>query len=645
MNNFYLAGNKEIVKSVNLNALPEEAFNIIVGKEETDANNIWQKVGILYRCIEICQNEMGNIPFNIVNQTSGSVIWNSEDKQIPKGYEWFEDLNDLFGLSESALLISSRAFWIKEPDPMNIKRIRWLAPKSITPKWDKSIGLTGFKRTVNGNTMEFPIEEIVPFMKLNPMSETEFITSPVEACSNAAMVLYALDNFLKSFIERGLTKATILTVDGNPSQKDKEELKSFWNRIFSGIKNAFATAVLTSNVKPLIIGEGLKDLENDILIKSKKEDIVSTMGIPLSIVLSNAANYATSLVDKKNLYDNRILPDARFIATQANKYLFDDLDLYLEFVPESLSLFQEDEAQRAKAYSDYVNAGMQPSIAASVLGIDLPHEVDYSDLDNLTGKAYEIKTKYDGLDKQRKKIENEGSDLINTAFGKIVNAICSPTGTINELDVDLALKRYYEASGLYLRDSLDQFLHIALELGISEGIRLVEELIGVNQKQTANVSGVDWTMINQDSLSWLHEHLDILLVHLDQTSAIIVQNQVSNWINNGLPISALRDNLTRYGFSENRAESIAVTEVTRVYAEGNRQAFKHAPFQVAMQWNTAVDEIVCQICRPLNGSVKDVNESFFDELPDDVKQKLNDRTFEVMPAHVRCRCWLSPVVL
>lgn len=649
MNNFYLAGNNEILKSVNLNALPEEAFNIIVGKEEADSDNIWQKVGILYRCIEICQNEMGNIPFNILNQTTGNVVWNSEDKQIPKGYEWFNDLNDLFGLSEAALLISSRAFWHKETVGNTLKDLRWLAPKSVKPKWDKTTGLIGFTRNVNGTSIDFTIEEIVPFMKLNPMTETEFIASPVDACTNSALVLYALDHFLKTFIDRGLAKATILTVDGNPSQKEKEELKSFWNRIFSGIKNAFSTAVLTSNVKPLIIGEGLKDLENDILIKSKKEDIVSTMGIPLSMVLSNAANYATSLVDKKNFYDNRMLPDARFVATQANKYLFDEIDLYVEFVPESLSLFQEDEAQRAKAFSDYVAAGMKQSVAASVLGIDLPHDIDYADLDTLVGldqnKSYEIKAKYDGLDKQRTKIEKQGADLINEAFGKIVNAIVSPTGTINDLTVDLALQRYNEASALYLRDALDKFLHIALELGINEGVRLIEELIGVNQKAKADITGVDWTLVNQDALSWLHEHIDILLQHLDQTSAVIVQNQVSNWINNGLPLSTLKDNLIRYGFSENRAESIAVTEVTRVYAEGNRQSFNHAPFPVAMQWNTAVDEVVCQICRPLNGSVKNIDGSFFDDLPDDVKEKLSNRTFEVMPAHVRCRCWLSPVVL
>jgi len=44
---------------------------------------------------------------------------------------------------------------------------------------------------------------------------------------------------------------------------------------------------------------------------------------------------------------------------------------------------QEEERQRAGAYRAYVASGMKPSIAAQVVGIDLPADIEYADLDDV----------------------------------------------------------------------------------------------------------------------------------------------------------------------------------------------------------------------------------------------------------------------
>jgi rubredoxin len=67
---------------------------------------------------------------------------------------------------------------------------------------------------------------------------------------------------------------------------------------------------------------------------------------------------------------------------------------------------------------------------------------------------------------------------------------------------------------------------------------------------------------------------------------------------------------------------IAVTETTRVFAEGNKLAWDSTGVVSGSKWQTANDDLVCPICGPLNEQVTD----------------------DEPPAHVNCRCWKRPVV-
>ena len=57
------------------------------------------------------------------------------------------------------------------------------------------------------------------------------------------------------------------------------------------------------------------------------------------------------------------------------------MDYHFEFRPEEMSLYQTDENQRAAAFKVYVDAGIKQSVAAEMLGLDLPEGIEYADLD------------------------------------------------------------------------------------------------------------------------------------------------------------------------------------------------------------------------------------------------------------------------
>lgn len=143
----------------------------------------------------------------------------------------------------------------------------------------------------------------------------------------------------------------------------------------------------------------------------------------------------------------------------------------------------------------------------------------------------------------------------------------------------------------------------------------------------------DWAQINAVARAWAREHTFELVTGITDTTRAIYQEQVDAWLASGEPLSALSAALEPY-LGAVRAERVAVTEVTRLYAEGNLLAWRESGVVEEVMWMTAEDDIVmeCPICWPLNG------------LTEALAVRDGFGGYGAPPAHVRCRCWLKPIV-
>lgn len=372
------------VKSINLATLREwaELGNMPWG---TGANGtqtthrLAGTVGYLFRSVELRANAVSSVPWGVYQGTADKPIWDSEAPIAPPTLAAFADLPELIYRTEAALSLGSQAFWFRERNRVRLLALRWLDPQTMEPVWT-SQGLAGYKRTVNGATFMLPVEEVV-YLWYKGQSETEPRTAPASAAAAAANVLYNTAEFSKAFFARGAIKATLLTVDGVPLPAEREKLKTLWERMLSGIKNAFAVDVVSASVKPVVIGDGIQELANTELTQEQREDIATAMGVPHSLVMSNAANYATAEVDARTFYETTVVPECNLIERQLNQQLFSPMGLRFSFNPQALDVFQKDENERAAAFAAYVNAGIKQSIVAQMLGLELPEGITYEDLD------------------------------------------------------------------------------------------------------------------------------------------------------------------------------------------------------------------------------------------------------------------------
>lgn len=371
-------------KSIPLNALPEEAWTHIRGGDVGDTEDLRQlyaTVAFMYRCVDVRANALMGVPWDIYSLNADDPAWSHDDESPPDELNYLANLPTLLWLIESSLTLKSEAALVKDMQRRKLLDVRYMQPGSYKPVWDKQQGLVGFKRKIGKTEIELPTNEVVYVWRPNPFHETKPNTSPAEAAMLDAGVLYDAGMFAQLFFKRGAIKATLLTVPRETQKDQRDELKRWWQRFFGGIQKAHETNVISADVKPVVIGEGMAELSDKELSTEKRENIATAMGVPHSMVLSNAANYATAHEDKLNFYEQTIIPELRLISRALNQQLLTPLGYKLQFNPQEMAVFQEDEKERSQSYAQYVGAGMKPSIAAQVLGIDLPEGVEYEDLD------------------------------------------------------------------------------------------------------------------------------------------------------------------------------------------------------------------------------------------------------------------------
>mgnify|MGYP006288666205 CR=1 FL=1 len=146
---------------------------------------------------------------------------------------------------------------------------------------------------------------------------------------------------------------------------------------------------------------------------------------------------------------------------------------------------------------------------------------------------------------------------------------------------------------------------------------------------------LDWMVANAAAARWAREYGYELITGLSNTTRTRIAAEMGKWVEAKEGLPDLRKRIDALINDRARAELIASTEATRVYAEGNRASWRQAEAELRVGfvqvWNTAADEDVCPICRPLNNTRASLDGTFAGGIT-------------APPAHPRCRCWLTSVV-
>lgn len=350
-----------------------DAWRYYSNEPEHGAPQLYRTIPTLYRAIEKNADALSKIPFSIFR--GDTEIDNSQDWQ--NKLEYLPNPRRLFSLLCRSLDKSGSAYLLKVKNKAGyVKELKWLAASTIDPQINETSGLTSFKRQVGSRIIEYTPDDLVYFWL--PDDDVEIGPPkryPVKAALQASGVLHYLDGYIQLYFERGAIRPLIISAKGMPSPEERQRLETWFNRLMAGIKRAFSWKIFNADTLSFQqIGDGLDQLQNQTLTSDQRFDVALALGIPQTILFANAANYATSLNDYRAWYDATVVPRAEFIASTMNEQLFSLEKYRLEFSPESLDIYQEDENERANAVNVYVNAGMPLLMACDILGVELTEE-------------------------------------------------------------------------------------------------------------------------------------------------------------------------------------------------------------------------------------------------------------------------------
>lgn len=173
-----------------------------------------------------------------------------------------------------------------------------------------------------------------------------------------------------------------------------------------------------------------------------------------------------------------------------------------------------------------------------------------------------------------------------------------------------------------------------IDAAIAEVARILEDVARGAVDSFGDDIGLDadWTLTNDKAAKWARKQAGLLIADINATTLKLVRSSVGAFVDT--PGMTLGDVVKRLqgAFDVRRALRIAVTEVTRTYAEANQIAADDLArewpgVRVIKEWHTNNDDRVCPICGPLHGERVANDESFGE--------------FDNPPAHPNCRCWVT----
>ncbi|MFQ5494995.1 MAG: phage portal protein, partial [Phycisphaerae bacterium] len=257
----------------------------------------------------------------------------------------------------------------------------------VEPVFDKRGGdLLRFDRSTDTGTDPVPTDDVLYIWQHDPDVEIgPPKSSAVEAAIMAATAARSTDSYVDTFFKRGAIKPSVFLMKGNIAPAEREKVRSWWRRLFRGSKSAWGENILnadTFDVKQ--VGEGLESLENGALTDKLREDIATALGVPHSILFSNAANFAVAEQDFRNLYTLTVAPLAAHMADVMNEQLFSRFNVTLEFNHDQMDIFQEDEEDRTASLINLLNAwaSSDPDLTVTgmqMLGMELPAGVEWDE--------------------------------------------------------------------------------------------------------------------------------------------------------------------------------------------------------------------------------------------------------------------------
>lgn len=343
--------------------IPGWAQALIDGNlDARDAQLAFSKAPQLYRAVTLRAHAMAGVPYCIYRGGASSTT----------EVEWPfpQTLTKLIYELEASLLVSGAGFLLKLQPSLGGKRVvglQYLSPSTMQVVYTDN--KMTFIQNVRGQRYgPWDADRLVYMREFSFTDDVGPGLAPAKVALPAANLRIALSDFATGFFASGGQPLTLLTLSGNPPPTEVERTEAFFKRTMAGVRNAWRVLAVRSEVTVTPITPEIRTMAMPELAEASTREIAAAFGIPLSLLTSDSANFATAQSDMRLFYENTVKPRLLMYETAFNEQLLRPMGLRLQFHPEEMQIFQTDEAERSGSLKNLVEAGIDLKTAMSILG-------------------------------------------------------------------------------------------------------------------------------------------------------------------------------------------------------------------------------------------------------------------------------------
>jgi len=328
---------------------------------------LYATVPLVYRAIRLRADALSAVPIKII-----------AGKDEEKTWPFPTALRTLIWRAEAGLLQTGGAYWEIVSNKSGYKKdVRFRNSHYMDVSYDN--GKLIFKQTTaNGgewiNEPDKGLYQMVYFSDYDPAQDILPGVGAAEVGRIDARLITALSKFPEAYFEGGAMPVTLLGIDSSDTN-EIARVENWFKRSATAIKNAFRVlGIRAGSIIPTTLTPDLEKMAMPELYNTAKKNIAVAFGIPESMLDTTAANFATAQEARLGFYEDQIKARAAMFEDVINTQLLAKEKLSIKFDFEAMSLFQEDEAARAKVLRELTYSGTPLELAFDLAGYALTPE-------------------------------------------------------------------------------------------------------------------------------------------------------------------------------------------------------------------------------------------------------------------------------
>jgi HK97 family phage portal protein len=340
--------------------------------EVTNSQSAFAFVPLVYRAVILRANAISSIPIAVLRKGT----------ELEDGWPFPQHLEDLIWRTEASQLLSGAGYWLRLVNRVKLVGAQWLNPTTMKVELKEGVGTSGeriaelqFVQEVNGKRYgPWGPDRMAYFREFNPSDDIgPGVSAAGVALANAKLHEYAT-RFAGEFFKGGAMPTVLLPVPMATPELERLRLENWFKRAVTGLSKAMRVLAVKvgegQEMKPSILTPPIKDMAMPELMQQARTQVALAFGIPQTM-LEDAANYATAAEHRLGFWNETVRPRIPLFERVINEQFLAKTDLTIEFRPDELEVFQEDESERASSLNSLTIAGVPLKVAMEILGYDL----------------------------------------------------------------------------------------------------------------------------------------------------------------------------------------------------------------------------------------------------------------------------------